>query len=657
MSKKERIAVFLPDAEWFCERATQLAESLAEFNREIFICTRQECQIDNSVYSKKIEGLSQLKAMLEEKAYCDIEQILFFDNSFFGPIGSWDKVFESMDGTCADYWGLEYREAYIDEYSKRHKAAVVNYFFAIKRELLLSLPSDVLFDKDIALKQELGNRLEELHFQGDSFVPRQESDSRYTSVEDRSKIRPYDMLTEQQLPILRKACFKMGRINGLEFDFCDQLGKAIGYIEENQLYPIASIFHYLTKYFAPGEIKRLLQLNYIFDPEKKITLSEHVYHKTAIAMHLYYEELFDVAERYIRNIPVEISLFITVKSQQARELLQQKLSFRENIQILISSNVGRDWGALILDLWQYIKDYEYICFVHDKRTTGGNGYPVVGKAFMELSWNGLLHSRDYINQILRILEEKPYIGLLGPETPYHSGYIKLLGDAWTTCLEETEKLAKRIGLKIVMKKEDMPFALSSMFWFRNAALRPVFDYAFQEDDFPKEPMALDGTLNHALERIVTSCALEQGFFSGTVQDIASAQNHILNYQCMLEQTVHDAILCFGEVQCSDIFSGKNYQNRMGLLKYAMKYPALYIYGAGNNGKYVAEFLDYQDIPYDGFIISDNYEKKASFCGHEIFYYGEIEAQAGIVIAVDKRYREDIINYLENKGYHNYYVIQ
>ena len=55
-----------------------------------------------------------------------------------------------------------------------------------------------------------------------------------------------------------------------------------------------------------------------------------------------------------------------------------------------------------------------------------------------------------------------------------------------------------------------------MFWFRPAALRLLFKGDFPRGVFEKEPLQLDGTLNHALERIIPYAAQEAGYYSGVV---------------------------------------------------------------------------------------------------------------------------------------------
>ena len=50
-----------------------------------------------------------------------------------------------------------------------------------------------------------------------------------------------------------------------------------------------------------------------------------------------------------------------------------------------------------------------------------------------------------------------------------------------------------------------------MFWARSAALAPLFKLQFHWDDYPEEPLPGDGTLLHALERILPFVASHNGY--------------------------------------------------------------------------------------------------------------------------------------------------
>jgi lipopolysaccharide biosynthesis protein len=49
--------------------------------------------------------------------------------------------------------------------------------------------------------------------------------------------------------------------------------------------------------------------------------------------------------------------------------------------------------------------------------------------------------------------------------------------------------------------EHFNFPVGTMFWARAEKLRPLFELSLTWSDYPAEPLATDGTLLHAIERI------------------------------------------------------------------------------------------------------------------------------------------------------------
>lgn len=58
---------------------------------------------------------------------------------------------------------------------------------------------------------------------------------------------------------------------------------------------------------------------------------------------------------------------------------------------------------------------------------------------------------------------------------------------------------------------EIDFPAGSMFWARSQALLPLFDLGLGWDDYPEEPVPHDGTILHALERLVPVVVESRGF--------------------------------------------------------------------------------------------------------------------------------------------------
>lgn len=90
--------------------------------------------------------------------------------------------------------------------------------------------------------------------------------------------------------------------------------------------------------------------------------------------------------------------------------------------------------------------------------------------------------------------------------------------------------------------------------------------------------------------------------------------------------------------------------------YCARTSRLVIYGAGDVGRMVAEFMDEEDISFDYFCVTEKSGKNA-FCNHEIRTIEEVISDApetGIIVAVSKKNVEEILCLLENQTVYYYY---
>ena len=70
---------------------------------------------------------------------------------------------------------------------------------------------------------------------------------------------------------------------------------------------------------------------------------------------------------------------------------------------------------------------------------------------------------------------------------------------WTANRAIAESLAESVGLQTL--PEHFIFPVGSMFWARTSALAPLINLNLDWDDYPEEPMPIDGTSLHAIERL------------------------------------------------------------------------------------------------------------------------------------------------------------
>ena len=104
--------------------------------------------------------------------------------------------------------------------------------------------------------------------------------------------------------------------------------------------------------------------------------------------------------------------------------------------------------------------------------------------------------------ILEVFADDPHIGLVFAEDPHLNG--------WDENLRIAQDLATRMEIAQPLPMH-FDFPIGTMFWARPDALKPFNRLNLCPDDFPIEPLPIDGTLLHALERLIPFAAANAGF--------------------------------------------------------------------------------------------------------------------------------------------------
>ena len=167
-------------------------------------------------------------------------------------------------------------------------------------------------------------------------------------------------------------------------------------------------------------------------------------------------------------------------------------------------NRGRDIGAFLTEFAAEIVDggYDVVGHLHSKRSLHVRD-PMIGERWREFTWQHLLGwLYPMMDVILNRFAVDETLGIVFPEDPHLSG--------WDLNLEIASDLAKRMGINDALPPF-FDFPIGTMFWARPKALKPLFDLKFKWEDYPQEPIAIDGTVLHAIERLLPFAARHSGY--------------------------------------------------------------------------------------------------------------------------------------------------
>lgn len=217
--------------------------------------------------------------------------------------------------------------------------------------------------------------------------------------------------------------------------------------------------------------------------------------RVALHIHAYYPDMLEelVARLALnRNRP---DLFISVKDEASRAQAAARLEAYPGkvAAIEVVPNRGRDIGPFLTTFGPaLVRDFEFIGHLHTKAS------PHADRLIVERWRNFLLEnliggnkSGSMMDSILSQLATHPDWAMAFPDDPLPLG--------WDTNKACAEALARHL------MPGDLPehfcFPVGTMFWTRAKVLRPFVELGLNYDDYPVEPLPVDGTLLHALERL------------------------------------------------------------------------------------------------------------------------------------------------------------
>jgi lipopolysaccharide biosynthesis protein len=215
--------------------------------------------------------------------------------------------------------------------------------------------------------------------------------------------------------------------------------------------------------------------------------------RIAVVAHLYYEDIWPEIRTALAAIEESFDLFVSVGLNASERIVMDIKSFYPLAKVLRFENRGRDvlpFMALINS--GVLFNYDLICKVHSKRSLHRED----GDRWRNTLLGGVLGSNTLVERIGRAFKSDPDLGIVVAQGQIYGSR----DEHWVDNRSRVIELGRRIGI------EDIPagstFPGGSMYWIRPFVLRSIAGLALTPDDFEAEPLGIDGTTGHAVERLI-----------------------------------------------------------------------------------------------------------------------------------------------------------
>lgn len=474
------------------------------------------------------------------------DELVMFNFTNYGPIYPFSEMFSEMNKRDIDVWGVVMRYGFPHDPYKLCKYGYIpdhisTSFMVVRKSLLTSqdfkvywnnMPMINSYDESVCYHEAIFT---------EDFKRKGYKCDNYINADDLKEywdyplmLYPLELVKNRRCPIFKRKTF----YNIYEEFFISCNGEPAmefyEYLRKKTNYDVNLIWDNLLRTVNMWDLKERMQLNYILPPNISSSIVGNK--RVALMIHLYFEDKIDYCLHYVQSMPQNSDIYITTDMEEKKLLIEQKFASIKcnNLTVLVIENRGRDVSSLLVALRPYVYNYDYICFVHDKKVLQLKPY-MIGESFASKCFENLLGTQDFVNNVITTFEENPRLGMLVPPPPIHSEYNQTIGFEWGLNFDNTVKLADELGIKVEIRRQKPPVApLGTMFWFRPQALSILFGRMFEYVDFPKEPVrGGDGSILHAIERLYPYAAQQKGFYSAWLLSSIYAKMEITNlYYCL-----------------------------------------------------------------------------------------------------------------------------
>lgn len=227
--------------------------------------------------------------------------------------------------------------------------------------------------------------------------------------------------------------------------------------------------------------------------------------KSALHIHAFYTDELSRILQHLSANTASPSLYISVNDTVgARAALEVTRDYGNEVSIEVFPNLGRDIGPLLTGFGrQLVENYDVIGHVHTKKSMALQNDKLVASWTKFLFENVLGGAKGgaMLDGILHEFEVNPNAGIVFPSDTHVIG--------WNRNFANAKILGERLGLSELPEAFDFP--VGTMFWARAEVLRYFVDLNLKWTDYPSEPIDIDGTMLHALERLLGVIPQVKGF--------------------------------------------------------------------------------------------------------------------------------------------------
>lgn len=477
------------------------------------------------------------------------DEVVLINDTFFGPIGSFDPMFSEMAKRDVDFWGMSAGYHSPDGWDrvKYHYIPdhIQTFFVAFRKNMVCSEAfrsywenyDDTMNDFISVVSQHevvMTKYFQDRGFRWDIYADTQRYRFPYHSENfNLYHFHPHTMIRDMKFPVLKKKTLNIDIPAQLRMQDLEASADALEYIHKETDYDTKLIWDNVLRLYNVTDLYHSLHLNYVLPSvQRPIPESRKVALVYRILNPFFAEQFCVHAKANCRSADV----YLIPESEDIKAIIGRHIQDSDPIRLLPPSRQKTPMGSFVLCCREFIQQYDYIGFVHDAVTLDHDPVTVAESQVYGFLQN-TANDPAYLSQILGCFEDNPRLGVLGTPFPIHHYGFGNYGNEWGGCFENVRALSSELGLKCNLAEDKRPFMVTSAFWCRSAAVRCLWNKEWNTGHFLLNPVTNSCKTNEVLSRILPYLAQSEGYYSALVMHTSYASARLTGQQYMLDEII------------------------------------------------------------------------------------------------------------------------
>lgn len=592
---------------------TDAGKAWLEANSD-YVFYRENKGFDAGAYQDAILnrlGLSKLR---------EFDELVLFNNSFYGPIYSFEEMFAVMEQRSIDFWGITALET---KWTSYH---IQTYFFVVGDRLLKSdtfeeywrgqEECEIFQDAITKFELKITDFFAKQGFTCSAYIDYTECREEYGIEGSLVNAVNYELLVEKRCPIVKRKYV----MNSLEGALAQNSADILSYINDNTDYHVEYIWEDLIKRHSPYELTTYRNLNnYLSDSISDSNIPSGLEDVCVVIDSMKPQQFLD----YLAGQSCKVSIVVCT---------DEELPDYENVTILKRN--GQSLPDLLVKA-RYLKEtVQYFCVLRDSVIVRGK---VAEKRRNNDICRKLISSIQYIAQVKRLFEQQPCLGALFTEELFDEDFL-VQGFYKRYLSAEQAAPLEQAGCHV--KIEEQCINHSGSFWVKADVL----------EVFEKNNMLCGHIAEQEISEMFPYFVMAAGYYSGILYNIDIAAKEYALKNILLSDLVDDVVF-FDEAHLERQILGEN------ILKFAKGVQGIYIYGAGKLAQRLIWFLERKRIFIRGIIVTSK-KSESDFMGYPINEVDEVQLdeKTGIIVAMSQKNQKEVEKKLRMYPEKNVYYV-